>query len=256
MGYDTSHYQPLPKHSDAPWQPNFYAAADPSPDALAPADAPGPHDQLTWLWRSAHLMLGRLADLFGTPVDLIRQEYVPTKTHSLLGDWIRNLESLVRRILLVAAFALELPALKSRTAKGPQGVARFKRTWWDDPNTWQVSFRTFMPGNPERITQVRGRGWRSPTKRTRQMAMRLEALRRAIRFRNDHIRRLARRLARMREHNRTTNGPPRLFAVKPFYYRYEPKHRATARHAVARSQFIVEPLLAAALNRWQPQEPG
>jgi hypothetical protein len=256
MGYDTSYYQPLPKHGGAPWQPDFLKEGDPSPDVLAPVDAASPHDQLPGLWESARMILCRLADMFGTPVDLTRQEYVPTKTHSLLGDWIRNLESLVRRILLVAAFALELPALTPRTAKGARGVGGFKRTWWDDPNTWQVSFRTFMPGNREQLTQVRGRGWRSPTKRTRRMAMRLEALRRAIRFRNDHIRRLARRLARIREHNRATNGSPRLVAVRPFYYRYEPKHRATARHAVARSQFIVEPLLAAAIDRWQPQEPG
>jgi hypothetical protein len=79
-------------------------------------------------------------------------------------------------------------------------MPRFRATRRDDPLTWKVSFRMSVPEsrNERARTQVR-QGPRPEPRASRcaiPYAYRIEALRRAIRHREDYVLRHARRLAR------------------------------------------------------------
>ena len=259
MGWNQDYFFDNPQHGDRPWTTHFVRPDDTGPDLLAPVDAPSPHDRLPGLWAYAGMVWEQLTDLFGAPLDLIAQEYISKQKHRRLGDWLRNVEGLVRRILLLAALTLQLAPVKA-AAPRTWGIGRFHRTWWDDPLTWKVSFRVLRSRPEPRPAPVKPRKkkdpddestWRSPARWTRPMAKRIEALRRAIRYRDDHIRRLARRLARIKAANKTANEP-RTLGTRLFDF--HPDRRTPGKHAVARGTYVVAPLLELAVARWN--EPG
>jgi hypothetical protein len=91
-------------------------------------------------------------------------------------------------------------------------MPRFRRTYSIDPTTWQVSFRMLKPhmepGDEGRTARRRSpRKSREPLarRRSRPFAYRIEALRRAIKYREDYVVRFARRLTRLANANRAAN---------------------------------------------------
>jgi hypothetical protein len=244
-------YGPI-RHGNRPWTTNFIKPNEKGTDILAPVAGAPPHDRLPGLWQFAGMVWMQLTEVYGHQLQLIRQEYLVVKSYRRVADWIRNLELLVRRILFIAASALELAP--SRGKAGAWGICRFRRTFLDDPLTWKVSFRVLQARRASRPTPVRGRRKTDPEKRlhflpTRPLAMRIEALRRAIKYRDDHIRRLARRLHRMQAANRSANQP-RGIELKA--WDYHPDRRTPGKHAVARGMTIAQPMAEAAQRKFDP----
>jgi len=77
-------------------------------------------------------------------------------------------------------------------------MPRFHRTYRDDPTSWKVTFRLSTPRRrPVRERPSRA-GYQPSEKRPcRNLALRIEALRRVIVRHDDYVLRYARRLARM-----------------------------------------------------------
>ena len=112
-----------------------------------------------------------------------------------------------RTDIRAGAETCELPALKPRAKRpkpGPpqsnEDMPRFRRSYADDCTTWKVSFRMALPG-PRKHRGPRTRSEPSDRRRCRNLACRIEALRRAINSREDYVQRYARRLARIAEAN-------------------------------------------------------
>src|SRR5690349_21519732 len=155
---------------------------------------PGLWEQAVSLWNN--LVLG-----FGHPHDLMRWGWMRALEHRALGQWIRDLETLVRRAIRADARELDLPPLKPRAPRPKQppprsneDMPRFRRSYSDDCTTWKVSFRMSVAG-PRKRRGPRKRSEPAERRRCRNLAFRIEALRRAINHRKDYVLRYARRLA-------------------------------------------------------------
>src|SRR5689334_2143292 len=166
-------------------------------------------NSLPSLWEQAVTLWNELVLSFGHPEDLMRWGWMRALYHRALGHTLRDLEKLVRRAIRDDADELDLPAPKPRTKRPlprpPQSnedMPRFRRSYSDDCRTWKVSFRMSIAG-PRPSRKRRSRAGYQPAERRpcRNLAMRIEALRRAINHRKDYVLRYARRLARIREAN-------------------------------------------------------
>jgi hypothetical protein len=158
------------------------------------------------LWRNMNLG-------FGHPVDLWRWGWMRALEHRALGHWLRSLEALVRRAILTDALSRDVPAPRLRRRKyadrrcappaSPADMPRFRPTSCIDPTTWKVSFRmSTRPYDPTRPRGPRKRKEPAARRLCRAFACRIEALRRAISYREDYVMRHARRLARFAEARR------------------------------------------------------
>ena len=163
-------------------------------------------NSLPSLWEQAVTLWKELVLGFGHPEDLMRWGWMRALEHRALGHWLRDLERLVRRAIRADARELDLPALgppRARRAKpspprSNEDMPRFRRSYSDDCTTWKVSFRMSVAA-PRKHRGPRKRSQPSERRRCRNIAYRIEALRRAINHRNDYITRYARRLARIEE---------------------------------------------------------
>ena len=161
------------------------------------------------LWEQAVQLWKDLVAGFGHQHDLMRWGRMRALYHRVLGHELRELESHVRQAIRADADDLELPPLKpvvKRPAR-PQPTSnadmpRFRQSYNDDCETWKVSFRM---SERERGPSYMSYRRRPPNpdpeamRPCRTFAFRIEALRRAINFRGDYVRRYALRLARIEE---------------------------------------------------------
>src|SRR5690242_2174878 len=104
-------------------------------------------NSLPSLWEQAVSLWNNLVLGFGHPHDLMRWGWMRALEHRALGQWIRDLETLVRRAIRAGAAELDLPAptprAKRRPPRPPQSnddMPRFRRSYSDDCTTWKVSF--------------------------------------------------------------------------------------------------------------------
>jgi hypothetical protein len=168
-----------------------------------------PNHPATALWKECIAGWDNLVRGFGHPMDLVRWGWMRALEHRALGHWLRRLEALVRHAILADALARDVPVLKPRPPVShasktsappltPETMPRFRRTYSFDPDTWKVSFR-MLARAPDRNARRYPRKSREPAerRRCRPFAYRIEALRRAINYREDYVARLARRLTRI-----------------------------------------------------------
>jgi hypothetical protein len=168
-----------------------------------------PNDPTISLWHECITGWENLVLGFGHPMELVRWGWMRALEHRALGHWLRRLEALVRHAILSDALLLDVPALKPRPSAScasktsappltPETMPRFRRTYSFDPTTWKVSFR-MLARAPDRNARRYPRKSREAAerRRSRPFAYRIEALRRAINYREDYVARLARRLTRL-----------------------------------------------------------
>ncbi|HEV7693828.1 MAG TPA: hypothetical protein VGO52_23540 [Hyphomonadaceae bacterium] len=177
-------------------------------------DYPNEAARLASLWEECIAGWYNLIRAFGHPIDLMRWGWMRALEHRALGRWLRDLEDLVRRAIRNEALTRDVPAPKLRRRRAdrrrtrpasPGDMPRFRPTCRTDPLTWKVSFRMSKPGQGgQRRTP---RTTREPAARRlcRGFAYRIEALRRAIRYRDDYVMRHARRMARLAEAGRASD---------------------------------------------------
>ena len=71
-------------------------------------------------WEGARQVLDFMLILLDPPAAIAGRRTIGSRTRQLMCDWIRNLEILVRRLLVIAALALVLPP--SHRAGGKRNV--------------------------------------------------------------------------------------------------------------------------------------
>lgn len=207
------------------------------------------------IWRRARTIWIELCDKFETdPVALAASGRVQRQRHRDITDWLFNLESLVRQLILAAALTLRV-TLRAITHQPRKHSKRRVLVWPDKPETWRkLRFRIFpRTAKPRNRTSPR-----SATPRlffdSLPLAHRLQALRLVLRNPQAAARRAAFRLARIAAADRTSNQP-RGFAV----HDGEPLTRApTFGEMIVESAFEkLNPVLADRLDAWSRRtEPG
>ncbi|HEV7692996.1 MAG TPA: hypothetical protein VGO52_19335 [Hyphomonadaceae bacterium] len=192
VGEDGSRFYPR----DYVWSPQ------PQPPRPTRNSEPSLWEQAIQLWQD--LVLG-----FGHPVDLVRWVFIRALEHRALGYWLRNLEDVVRRAIRAGARDVDVSLLNLRPPRPRQplpppasaeDMPRFRPTCRHDPLTWKVSFPMSLPESRDQRASTRPRKTPRPEPRASRCAIpyahRIEALRRAIRYREAYVLRHARRLAR------------------------------------------------------------
>ncbi|HEV7690770.1 MAG TPA: hypothetical protein VGO52_08110, partial [Hyphomonadaceae bacterium] len=151
--------------------------------------------QAVALWND--LVLG-----FGNSALLMRWGWMRALEHRALGHWLRDLEKLVRRAIRADASELDLPPLKPRAPRpkrsrrqSNEDTQSFRGADADLPATWKACFHM----QPPPWGKHRTRKSKEPAERRpcRGYAVRIEALRRVISYRDAYVLRYARRLARL-----------------------------------------------------------
>jgi hypothetical protein len=170
-------------------------------------------DKLAVLWKECITLWRNLVLGFGYPLDLMRWGRMRALEHRALGHWLRDLEALVRRAITSDALTRTVPPprlhQRKRTDKrnthpaSPEDMPRFRASDRTDPTTWRVTFhmsrREYDPTrkrSPRRSPPNLDPEARRPC---RGYAFRIEALRRAIQYREAYVMRYARRIARLDE---------------------------------------------------------
>jgi len=163
-------------------------------------------NSLPSLWEQAVQLWNELVLSFGNSALLMRWGWMRALDHRALGHWLRDLEKLVRSAIRADAEDLDLPPPKPRAPhpKRPgrqsnedaQSVYRYEA---DLPATWKACFHM----QPPPWGRHRPRKRKEPAERRpcRGYAVRIEALRRVIAYRDAYVLRHARRLARIAQAN-------------------------------------------------------
>lgn len=137
-------------------------------------------------WALVRESVNWLAALFGPPATLRDQSVLKKRDHALLLSWLRSLEALVSRLLLIAA--LEMGPQPAQARPVCAGRARGKN--------WRVAFRLHSVVKPAPAPQRARTGPRGASERRDQAgcrgaAARFEALRRVAENPGAYARRLA-----------------------------------------------------------------
>ncbi len=104
----------------------------------------GPRAAPLALWRIAEAFLHLLHNLFGAPEDVARKHTLTQKSHALMLPWLRAGEALLRRLLLIEAFAHVAPPNAPKPLPRPRKrVCKPMRFYTEEPDGWRVSFRCF-----------------------------------------------------------------------------------------------------------------
>jgi hypothetical protein len=221
-----------------------------------PPRIPGnPRNMLGDLWAFGRLVYEEILQLWGSPAELMAKQWLFGRTGWLCRDWVRHLEQLVRCILIIAALTMEVVLPKPRTTLKRRLSATPRRQMnAEDPSTWAVVLHVFPV---ERESQRRSRA-RPKFKRryleTAGLARRIEALYRVLKLQDPYARRLACRLARLKEKNRTANSP-RTLTLKPWTYPYNFYGQTSGQHAV-QEQMTPAHHAAGHLLAWHDLAPG
>lgn len=204
--------------------------------------------------------------VWGGPRAMLRARALSVRDWRLARDMLFHLEQLVRRVLLVAALALNLPPRPPATADRVRDASRRmaprrRHENSNSPRTWRVSFRALpatFGASQASVRRIRQRQTRPRVALpTRGLARRMEALVRAMTHGRAHARRLAHTLARIAGRNAHANAP-RLLGLP--YYDYHPLARTTGKHLVHTGMQKAALLSVRELTRWNAQwirlEPG
>lgn len=94
------------------------------------------------LWRVASRLLVTLFNLFGEPQDLAFKHTVVARDYKLICNWLRSVEALFRKLLLIeASYYAHEAAQTSRRANAKR--QRREMTFYpEQPEAWRVTFRT------------------------------------------------------------------------------------------------------------------
>jgi hypothetical protein len=221
-----------------------------------------PRDMLPDLWAYGRLVFENLVQLFGRPADLITKHWLFGREARLCRDWIYNLENFVRCILIIAALTLDVVLPKRRADLAMRPVrAREERAKPDEtgPSAWSVSLPVFPP---ER--ELRGRGQRKkkpPDQSTRDyadtlpLAKRMEALYRVLKHQERYARRLAFRLARLKDRNKRANCP-RTLKLRAWDYPFDFYNRTKGQHAIKTKMTPAHYAASLKLAAWHNLAPG
>lgn len=201
-------------------------------------------------WKGAGEVLDYMLILLDPPAAIAGRKTIGRLTRQLMCDWIRNLEILVRRLLVITALALVLPP--SHPAGGKRRVRELQPFVSDDPASWKVCLRLFQtPSGSRGARSCRARHDDQAEWNALPFALRLEALCRIIAQPKRRARSVARKLARIRAANTRSNAP-RTFAVR--YWHIHSSIITPAQDSIAGLMDGTEPLAERAFARWQ--EPG
>lgn len=222
--------------------------------ALAPKLLGAP---LTEAWKHARWMFLQIVDFFDTPREIAARNWMHRPTHAELNDLIYHLELIARRILLVAALALDIVLAPLRPGKRDRKKRRIL-IWPHRPETWRVSFRLFNargrePGGFQPFAET------DPAQRTRflksiPLARRFEAVRRVLANPDQHIRRAALRLARLQA--RSTAEAPRVLRLRKLNLKPGP-HITRGLRMIVTALETLSPLAGDAIARWnEAADPG
>jgi hypothetical protein len=231
----------------------------PPPRPALPADT---REALPKLWDEAKTVWNAMWLAFGDVAYTIAGDHILPATHKLMGDWVRNAELLVRRIILIASLTLDLAPLKpvkrdaSPRSARPAKPRALKPVTPDNPETWRTSFRLF----PCAARASRSRRARCATATPRRVtargyALRIEAMRRVIRDREAYALRTARRFQRLAAANRTANQPRDIGVAS---WSYHPLDRTPGKHVIEEAMRLAQPLAFRVTDDWNRRyvEPG
>lgn len=213
---------------------------------------------LAAVWRHARWAFLQVATLHTTPRDLALLELVSRQRHRTLAIFIRHLELLARRLVLVAALALHIVLQPVAPRERPRLPRRRRRilVWLHRPETWHVCFRMHPPRAPAIRWICRRRKHLPHTRASLPLARRLEAVRRVLVEPDRYVRRCAIRFVRLAERNRTANQP-RCFGVRPWSFDREGAAAPAAARLIATGMALIQPLAEDAIERFnQAADPG
>lgn len=229
-------------------------------------DPPGEYDYPAWtppvvelpenaadavldLRRFAAMVWEETSGLFGCSRDLVKWIRMDRPFMRMATDWVRHLEMLMKRVVVILALSLNLAPVRRRASIPPGIETRLKGSHWAQPESWKVAFRM----SPSRR---RERAWRPgpPAQtpgllvRTYGLARRLEALRRVISFTERRAVRFARALARRKARLAGMNDRP-VLELRP--WDFHPYRASKGMFAVREGMAIAHPLAARCLRVWQ-----
>lgn len=158
-----------------------------------PAPEPALRTAPRALWLVAQAFLIVLHNLFGAPEDVARQHTLTRAAHTLMRQWLRAGEAMMRRLLLIEASAYPKPNTRPLLTPSRKRARKLHAFTPEHPEKWRVSFRCLgadraRPRRPSRRT--------APTRFASAwpLAERYEALLRAYNDPAPYARRLAARL--------------------------------------------------------------
>ena len=210
---------------------------------------------LLGVWEDACYVWSTFCWLFETPAQLAGREALAIAEHRERNGWIHHLEQLVRKLVLVAALALNLILRPSPPQPHRLRQRRLRLAWPDRPASWRARFR-MMPRRRDTDTGAR---LRSAPRDIRivdsfPLARRLEALRRVLANPDARIRRFAITLARIARENARANAP-RTFILRTWDPALQ-RQRHGGRMITA-SMSVLHPLACSAVDRWnEAADPG
>lgn len=198
------------------------------------------------LRRFAAMMWGEICGLFGASKHLVERVRAPRDFMRPALDWVRNLEMMMKRVIIILALALKpAPARKSSPRERKM---RRSRSHWAQSDIWNVVFR-MMPALPrQRACTARIAAPPNPLTRTYGLARRIEALRRVISYSESYPLRFARTLARHQARNASANDKV-LLTLKP--WDIHPWRSSKGMFAVREGMKLAAPLAERELAAWQ-----
>jgi hypothetical protein len=198
------------------------------------------------LRRFAAMVWGEICGLFGASKHLVERVRAPRDFIRPALDWVRNLEMMMRRVIVILALSLK-PA-PARTSPPRERKMRRSRSHWAQSDTWNVVFR-MMPALPcERVRTARIAAPPKPLACTCGLARRIEALRRVMSYSESYALRFARTLARHRARNVSANDKV-VLALKP--WDFHPWRSSKGMFAVRDGMKLAAPLATRELAAWQ-----
>lgn len=234
-----------------PFDPWAYPEYKPAPVELPENGA----DAAPQLLRFAAGVWEETVALLDWSIELFHRPWKSRSWHRQARNWVGHLELLVRRIIMVLAFSMNLPPPRAwKPLRKPMGWRSISAM---DPTTWKVTFRmTPRPPRESDGVQRERLPWTWPDRPSNGMSRRIEALRRAISRPHTFAQRYARRLARLKAINEKSNSPP-TYVIKP--WDFHPYRDRSAAHAVNDAMRLATPLAARGLEQWlatwrRPQE--
>jgi hypothetical protein len=157
------------------------------------------------LWRVASQLLITLFNLLGEPQELARQHSMSAKDHKLASNWLRCVEALFRKLLLIEASHYEKHVTQTKLRQRAKRQRREMAFFPESPEAWRVTFRIMERGRPRPHGAMRkpspvralpnaGEDARAPYHSAWPIAERFEALLRVHDNPAPYAERLARRL--------------------------------------------------------------
>lgn len=222
-------------------------------DDLPPAAAQDDDEptEAYWMLVEAGKMWAEACNYFGNPRDMFRHPFMRARQRAVIADWVRCLEMLVRRIILMVAIKLELAPSKPRasSANAPR-EARPRR-----PFTALRPTLIIMPAVGQRRPKLPIHAPNPISQlRLHTLARRLVAINDAIINAHIYARRTAFSLARIAQRHRGKPHP--IIALSPWAIREE---KRTSGQAVMYDQIAhAQALCLDQLDLWHARmpEPG